>query len=219
MHRLRVDECAQQVELPAGLNFDSPSTASVPEIIDALRTWFPNIGVGSASCLLRPSFYRHRVQLADRPEAAARADHFMVLVRDHEQLAAVYCGRLDIATRSATACLAAIAPRYRGMQLGLAALRLAEVAARSAGAELVQFMATLHMPQMQSAAEELGWLLVGIIPGSDIELLPDGHTRRVYEAVYVKVLCAPESLWPVRRGNMTPATLRLYGHLFGEPAD
>jgi hypothetical protein len=53
---------------------------------------------------------------------------------------------------------------------------------------MVYGLATLKHPYFQQTFERMGWQLIGIMPGFDQELVTPGEVRRVYEAVYVKVL-------------------------------
>jgi hypothetical protein len=51
------------------------------------------------------------------------------------------------------------------------------------------------------------------MPGFDQELVTPGEVRRVYEAVYVKVL-EPSTLLPPDKANMTERVRELYDLLF-----
>ena len=217
MEWVTVEELARSVPLPPGYRFEILRRDDVPAVIGALRAWFPNIEVGAASCFLRPDFYSQRVHLSDSARADAACDMLVVLARFGDELVAVYAGQIDADARVATARLAVIAPHHRGVQLGTAAPRLIEAGGRVMGMDLACFMGTLAMPQVQVAAEHLGWQLAGIVPGSDLEVVRPGEVRRVYEALYVKLLCSRDRLHPVDSDNMTPATRRLYQLLFGEP--
>ena len=66
---------------------------------------------------------------------------------------------------------------------------------------LVYGMATLKAPHAQRAFERAGWQLIGITPGYDREMVAPGVVKRVYEAVYAKVLVA-------RRRPVAPAARR-----------
>ena len=79
-------------------------------------------------------------------------------------------------------------------------------------------MATLKAPHAQRAFERAGWRLIGITPGYDQEIVAPGVVRRVYEAVYTKVLVDEASLLRPERHNLTPETLGLLQHLFPEQA-
>ncbi len=215
MKWVTVEELSRSVPLPPGYRFEIPRHADIAQVIEAVRNWFPNVEVGAASCFLRPEFYARRVHLADSQDAGATPDVLVILAFHGDELAAVYAGQIDVDARIATARLAVIAPRHRGVQLGTAAPRLIEAGGRAMSMDLACFMATLAMPQIQAAAEHLGWQLAGIIPGSDLEMVRPGEVRRVSEALYVKLLCSPDKLHPVEPGNLTAATRELYRRIFG----
>jgi len=81
---------------------------------------------------------------------------------------------------------------------------------------LVYGLATLKYPYFQRTFERMGWQLIGIMPGFDQEVVAPGEVRRVYEAIYVKVL-QPSTLLPPDKASMTEAVRDLYSLLF-EPS-
>ena len=66
---------------------------------------------------------------------------------------------------------------------------------------------------MQATFERMGWQLVGITPGFDQEVVEPGVVKRVYEAVYAKVLVPDELLRP-RAHDLTPGVKVLFDLLF-----
>ena len=72
-------------------------------------------------------------------------------------------------------------------------------------------LATLKIPNMQLALERAGYQLVGFAPGYDREVVAAGVVKRVYEAVYAKVL-VPEhgGLHCPDSKNLTPKTKALF---------
>ena len=75
-------------------------------------------------------------------------------------------------------------------------------------------MATLKVPHIQRAMEELGFQLIGITPGYDRDMVAPGVVKRVYEAVYAKVLVPDEDLLRPEPQNLTPKTKALFDSLF-----
>jgi len=75
-------------------------------------------------------------------------------------------------------------------------------------------LATLSSPYIQLMAEKHGWHLFGIVPGFDRELFPSGEIKRVYEAVYCKVLVPDEDLVRPHAKNLTANTKALFDLLF-----
>jgi hypothetical protein len=88
------------------------------------------------------------------------------------------------------------------------------------GAEFFFGFATLKIPHMQHALEGVGWQLIGFTSGYDQEQVAPGEVKRVFEAVYCKVLVPEEELARPDPKNLTPRTLALYNAIFPatEPA-
>jgi hypothetical protein len=82
------------------------------------------------------------------------------------------------------------------------------------GMGMVYGLATLKVPHMQTKFERLGWQLIGIIPGFDKEVVEPGVIKRVYEAIYAKVLVAEENFVRPRYADMTPGTTQLFELLY-----
>ena len=79
---------------------------------------------------------------------------------------------------------------------------------------MVYGLATLKYPHMQITFERMGWQLVGITPGFDQEVIAPGDVKRVYEAIYAKVLVSPEELLRPRVTDLTPSVKALFDLLY-----
>ena len=75
-------------------------------------------------------------------------------------------------------------------------------------------MATLKTPYAQRAFERAGWKFTGITPGYDQEMVEPGVVKRVYEAVYAKVLATDANILRPARHNLTPRTEALFDLIF-----
>ena len=75
-------------------------------------------------------------------------------------------------------------------------------------------MATLKIPNMQLALERAGYQLLGFTPGYDREVVAPGIVKRVYEAVYAKVLVTDEELLRPDPKNLSPKAKALFDVLF-----
>ena len=82
------------------------------------------------------------------------------------------------------------------------------------GMGMVYGLATLKAPNMQVSFERAGWQLIGIIPGFDRELIGPGQVKRVFEAIYVKVLVAENEFLRPSVAGMTPITNALCNFLY-----
>lgn len=204
-----VEDLTARAPLPAGYRYEYLVRSEIPELISALNDWYPGISVGNASCHMREAFYLDKVCLED----CVDRDFLVTLFKRGDELAAVFSVERDTDSQVIFGRIGAISPAHRGANLSRAFLSLEEAIGRAMGMGMVYGLATLKYPQIQRSFERMGWQLIGIMPGFDRELITPGEIRRVYEAVYVKVLEA-EQLLPPDRNNLTPAVQELYDLLF-----
>lgn len=202
-------ECAQLAE---GYRFELLSRAGVGALIGFLRSWWPDISVGGASCYLRDAFYVERVHFANAPER----DVLVLLLKRGDELAGVFSCERDRDALSMHARLGLAAPRHRGANLAYAGMMFTEAMGRRLGLGLAYGMATLKAPHAQRAFERADWQLIGITPGYDRELVAPGVVKRVYEAVYAKVLVPESNMLRPQRNDMTPRTQAFYQLLYPE---
>jgi RimJ/RimL family protein N-acetyltransferase len=201
--------------LPPGYRYGRLDRVHVASLIAALREWHPDLAVGAMSCYLREDFYLERVGLdgdLDKDVYAARIlfDDEMVgfwsFEREEDSLA-IY-GRLI-----------ALAPAHRGTKLSVHALSGTESIGRTMGAAFMYALVTLKNPYAQQALERAGYRLLGFFPGRDREEVSPGVVKRVYQAVYAKLLVPPDQVhWPDPK-NMTPRARSVYQLLFSEAAE
>ena len=209
------DEMSIRSPLPEGYRYATLERGEVPALIEFLQRWFPGIAVGAGSCYLRESFYDRRVHF-ETASGERNRDIFIVLIKKGTELAAIFSAQRDRDTLSLYGRLGAVAEPHRNMRLAESVLALTEVLGRTMGMGMAFGMATLHMPYMQRALENLGFQLVGITPGYDREMVRPGVVKRVYEALYVKVLVDEDDLLRPDPGNLTPRTRALFEALFGQ---
>src|SRR5262249_23036820 len=117
-------------------------------------------------------------------------------------------------TRSIYAGLGVAAPDHRGSNLACAGMTFVERVGRQLGMGFAFGTATLKHRYAQEACERAGWQLIGIAPGYDRERVAPGVVKRVYEAIYARVLEADEGLLPPELHNLTPRTRALFDSLF-----
>jgi hypothetical protein len=209
-----IDLMAAQAPVAEGYRCEPLREDEVPALIELLNIWFPDVSVGGASGYMRESFYRERVHFASSA-ASAEARDVMVLTLKHadkrgDVIAGMFAFERDCATMSMHATLAAAAPQHRGANLTGAGMAIAEGAARRLGLGLVYGMATLRSLYVQRAFERAGWKLIGITPGYDRELVAPGVVKRVFEAVYAKVLVDDADLVIPQTKNMTSRTRAMF---------
>jgi hypothetical protein len=212
MQWANVDEMSARVPLPDGYRFELLKRSEISEVVDSIKGWFPDISVGGASVYLRDDFLGEKVSLAGEAEK----DVLVVLIRAGEKLAGVFSCERDHDTLALYARLAVVAPEHRGVRLGHKCIMLAEFIGRQIGMGMIYGMATLKIPHVQLAFEALGWKLIGIAPGYDREMVAPGVVKRVYEALYAKVLVGDADLLRRQTRNLTLRTRTFFCQLFPE---
>lgn len=198
------------VDFPSGYRCEVLGADGVADLIEELSSCYPGIAVGGASCFLRNDFYVDRVFF----EGGADRDFFVIVFKHLDTWAGVLSVERDYDSQVLYGRVGTVAIAHRGAGLSKLFPSLLEAIARAIGTGLVYALATLKVPNVQVGFERAGWKLIGIMPGFDRELLGPGNVKRVYEAVYVKVL-APESEFehPIVDG-LTPSTRAVFEHLF-----
>ena len=205
-----IEHISAAAPLPAGYRYERLSRARVPQLIAFLHAHYPGIQVGNASCHLRNDFYSTRVSLDGEEDR----DFFVALFMSGDEIAGMHSTERDVDSEVLYGRIGAVAVAHRGARLGRNFLSLMEAMGRAMGAGMVYGLATLKYPQMQKVFEQAAWQLIGIMPGFDRELIEPGVVKRVYEAVYVKVLVPGDELPRPSRDALTPAVRGLFELLF-----
>jgi hypothetical protein len=142
---------------------------------------------------------------------------FPVVVRHcSEGVVALITFEKSLLARSIGCRLGVLAPEHRRTQLALLGPMLLEELGRAIGAELAQYYATLRSRHQQVIAERRGFQLVGIVPGRDRAMISEGQIKRVYEALYAKVLVSDDHMHLPERAALTARTRAVWAALFGE---
>ena len=82
------------------------------------------------------------------------------------------------------------------------------------GAEFLYLMVSMKNPHAQKLLERRGYRPIGIVPGYDREMGSNGKIRRVFEALYAKILVPDEGLLHPNPKDQTPRTRALFEFLF-----
>ena len=204
-----VEEIETKAPLPPGYRYQYLDRQQIPTLIAALKAWYPGIVVGNASCHLREGFYIDKVCLDDQLER----DFLVILFMLDDELAGVFSVERDVDSEVLYGRIGAISPKHRGSRLSRNIVLLEEALGRAMGMGMVYGLGTLRHPHMQATFERMGWQLVGITPGFDQEVVEPGVVKRVYEAVYARVL-VPEELLRPRAHDLTPGVKVLFDLLF-----
>jgi hypothetical protein len=206
-----IESINEAFPLPQGYRFRYVLNDDIDALIQHLPDWHPNVRAGSASVFLDKSYYLDRVAI----NAAPDKDCLLLLIADSNgSVIGFVQGDRDRNNRSFYAGLAVIAPAHRGTRIYKIIPRSAEWFTRAMNLEFVYVMATLHHPIVQKMYESEGFTLIGFMPGYDREEIAPGVIKRVFEAVYAKVLIPEDQLlWP-NLDNLTPRARELFAATF-----
>ncbi len=196
--------------LPEGFRFEFLRRPDVPALIEAIGRWHPDIAVGGGSCYLRESFYSEQVQFDGEPDRSV----LVALFRRGDERAGMWSWEQEPDSLTLYARLIVISPEFRSAKLASAVMPMAEIAGRAMGAEFFFGLATLKIPHMQHALETAGWQLIGFTSGYDQEQVAPGIVKRVFEAVYCKVLVPDDELVRPDPNHLTPRARALFDALF-----
>jgi hypothetical protein len=195
---------------PEGYHYELLRSADVPELVRKVDEWFPGLSVSNASCFLREDFYANRVVL----DQDSDRDFFVLMFKKGDEWAGMLSVERDRDSKVIYGRVGTIAESHRGARLSKCFPALMEAMGTFMGMGMVYSLATLKVAHMQTGFEKAGWQLIGIIPGFDRELVGPGSVKRVFEAIYVKVLVtSSEFVLPTATG-MTPMTKALFDLLY-----
>ena len=205
-----IDELPTLVPLPAGYRFERLSRANIATLIAAIKVWHPDIAVGVASCYLREDFYHNRVFL----DGEDQKDVWVVLFKFNDEVVGVWSLEREVEALAIYGRLVIVAAAHRGAKLAGSVMMGSEDMGRSMGAQFLYGMATLKTPYAQRALERASYRLLGFFPGYDREEVAPGVVKRVYQAVYGKLLVPDDEVHYPDPKNLTPKTRALFDLLF-----
>jgi hypothetical protein len=165
---------------------------------------------------LTPEFYFEETTLAD---AEDERPIFPIVAKQGDGVVAMITFERNPASKTITCRVGAVAPAHRGSGLALLGPLLLEKIGRAIGAELAYYYATLKTPHQQVLAERMRYELVGIVPAFDRSMVRPGEVKRVYEALYAKVLVGAEAISVPSEDGLTIRTKAVWETLFGPLKD
>jgi hypothetical protein len=198
--------------MPRGYALAQLRRQDVPNLVDRLRDWYPDIVVGAESCHLLPEFYYEHTALAEIEEDRAILP---VIAKNGDNIVAMITFEKNPLSFTLTSRMGAVAPEHRGSGLALLGPKLLESIGRAIGAELAYYFTTLKSAHQQVLAERLRYQIVGIVPAFDRDMVRPGEVKRVYEAIYAKVLVERDAITLPDYGVLTVRTRALWKTLFG----
>jgi hypothetical protein len=204
-----IDELSTLMPMPKGYRYERLDRASVVPLI-AAQDLHPAIAVGTASCFLREDFYQNRVCL----DGEVEKNILVVQIKFNDELVGMWAVEREVEALAIYARLIVLAPAHRGAKLSVLTLAGSENFSRSMGAQFQYTLATLKFPNLQRALEHGGYRLLGFFPGYGREVIAPGVVKRVYEAVYAKLLVPEEEVLRPDPKNLTPKARALFALLF-----
>lgn len=207
-----IETLRELIPLPAGYDFLAFEREHIAPLIAALNEWHPEIAAGVSSCYLREDFYLNRVAM----RGEADADILVIPIAFNGEMIGMWSFEREIDSLAIYGRLIVLTPEHRGAGLSVIAMQGTEHLGRNMGAAFMYALATLQHPYAQRALESAGYRLLGFFPGYDRVEVSPGIVKRVYQAVYGKLLVAEDEVhWPDVK-NMTPRAHALFELLFAE---
>jgi GNAT superfamily N-acetyltransferase len=200
------------VPLPEGYQFECFDRAHIAPLIAHIRQWYPGISVGANSGYLRDDYYLERVYF----EGEVTRDIWVCPISFNSEIVGVFSLERESDSLTLYGRLIAVAPAHRGANLSKFIIHAAEVIGHSMGAAFLYSMVGLSGPHAQRALETAGYRLLGFFPGYDREEISPGVVKRVYQAVYAKLLVPAQEVHYPDPKNMTPKTRVLFELLFSD---
>ncbi len=210
MNWLAWSESLGLIELPPGYAVQAMRCEHIAAVTAAVPQWYPDIAFGVNSVFLREEFYRDRVCL----DGALDKDVIVLTVWHGDELVGVWAGEREVDSLALWGRLVAMAPQHAGKGLTRRVNEGMEAVGRRMGAAFIYAMVTLKHRFMQQGLESGGYRLLGFFPGYDRELVAPGVIKRVYQAVYAKLLAPEDKVLRPNPKNMTPTARALYALLF-----
>lgn len=198
--------------LPPGYRYAPLGRADIAPLIACLKAWYPSMAAGFNSCYLREDFYLRRACL----DGELDRDVIGIRIMHDGELAGFWSFEREVDSLAIWGRVLVVAPEHRGAKVSVHALSGAEGIGRVMGAAFLYAFAPLSTPYVQQGLERAGYRILGFFPGRDREEVAPGVVKRVYQAVYAKLLAPEDQVhWP-DPDKMTPRAREMYGLLFPE---
>lgn len=200
------------VPLPEGYQLERFERAHIAPLIAGIQVWHPAISAGANRGYLREDFYLNRVCFED----ALDRDIWVIPITFKGELAGVWSFERETDSLAIYGRTIIVAPAHRGANLARLILKRTDFVGRAMGVAFMYALATLTTPHAQRALENAGYRLVGFFPGYDREEVSPGVVKRVYQAVYVKLLVPADEVRFPDPKNLTPRARVLFALLFAD---
>jgi hypothetical protein len=200
------------VPLPQGYQFERFEHTHIAPLIAGIKRWYPQISVGINSGYFREDYYLNRVTV----EGGADRDIIVLPITFDGGLIGVLSFEREVDSLAIYGRTMILAPEHRGAYLAGFMMNGTEAVGRKTGAAFMYALATLRIPQAQRALESAGYRLLGFFSGYDREEVSPSVVKRVYQAVYAKLLVPASEILLLDPQKMTPKASALFALLFAD---
>ena len=204
------DDLVKQVPLPTPYRSERIDRAHIAPLIASIKHWHPDIAVGVNSCYLQDGFYQDRVCL----EGEDDRDICVVTIWSGDELVGMWSGEREADSLAIYGRLIIMAPKHRGARVAVMIMAGMANVGRAMGAAFLYCMVTLKNPYLQQVLENERYQLLGFMPGYDRQVVAPGVVKRVYQAVYAKLLVPEDEVHRPDPKNLTPNAAALFELLF-----
>jgi hypothetical protein len=206
------------IAIPDGIRFEQLARDQIDDVVERLRTWYPDIVVGAESRHLERSFYERQCALRGEPEDRPVYGLVCCATNGGEIIGFMSLEK-NAGGRQIWSPIGAVEPSQRGLGIGQLGTVILEHVGRFIGAEVAFYQVTLKGMRQQKNAERHGFRLCGLLPAIDRDAISPGVIKRVYEGVYVKVLAPPSEVHIPDWLDLGESARALWLTIFGEYPD
>ena len=206
-----IEAVCKSLETPEGYHIRAMSLCDVAVVTQKLREEYPDIQTGSESVHLKISHYIDNCKLA---ETEVEKDYLAVVFCKGSEIAGMMTMKKDPLAKTLLGTMGCVFKEHRGAGLGVMGNEFFLECARLLKAGLAYTFVTTTHPYEQLAIERAGFSPVGIVPAFDIDTINGVSEKRVFEVLYVKVLCDQSEISFPTTESLSPKCRELYSTLF-----
>jgi hypothetical protein len=195
---------------PDGYEHEQLRRDDIEAVVRNIRNWYPDISVGAAHGFVDASFYQRRVCLAGEPET----DVIVYVCKRAGEIVSMTAIERDSTSATLQGRLAVVCPEHRNSGLARFGPFILDHQASAMGMALAYSRVSLKHVYAQRLVERAGFMLVGIMPASDREVVHPGVVRHVPEALYAKVYAPRNMQFFPADDCMTDEVRRMWHYLF-----
>jgi len=211
MRWVRIEKLVSEMKVPQAYSLRSLRRSEISSVIKRFLEWYPGVRLGSESRFVKKKYYTDHSFMVRGQEDRKYYPIVFTQKKDDGVIGLVVVKK-DSYTRTVMGFTGALDPEHRGLGIAHGGPMVVEALGRKMGAEFAYFYASLQIPHTQRAAEKMGFSIAGILP-HDLDVDRSGKIKRVYEALYAKLLVSKSSLIEPNESAMTERTKLIWSAL------